>query len=95
MKWFTRRLDGFFAWESYRHRELDAKEAIALDLPSVPFATGMAIAPHALAWLLLDDSTPQQAVSHLERCWSSGQEDEADGLAHTKAASTYLGQFWS
>ncbi|MFQ3615815.1 MAG: hypothetical protein SNJ57_08325 [Cyanobacteriota bacterium] len=95
MKWFTRKLSEFFAWESYRHREADDKAAIALDLPIVPVASGMAIAPRALAWLFLEDSTLEQAVSHLERCWSSDLEDEAGWAAYAKTASTYFGQFWS
>ncbi|WP_448598845.1 hypothetical protein [Thermoleptolyngbya sp.] len=49
MKGFTRKLSEFFAWESYRYREPNDKAMIALDLSTVPFASGMAIAPHALA----------------------------------------------
>lgn len=95
MKWFTRKLSEFFAWESYRHRELGDKAAIALDVSTVPFASGVAIAPRALAWFWLDDRTPEQAVSHLERCWSLGLEEEAGWAAYAKTASTYFGQFWS
>ncbi|WP_448604866.1 hypothetical protein [Thermoleptolyngbya sp.] len=95
MKGFTRKLSEFFAWESYRHREPNDKVVIALDLSTVPFASGMAIAPHALTWLFLEDSTLEQAVSHLERCWSSEMEAEAGWAAYAKTASTYFGQFWS
>lgn len=95
MKGFTRKLSEFFAWESYRHREPNDKAVIALDLSTVPFASGMAIAPHALAWLFLEDSTLEQTVSHLERCWSLEVEAEAGWAAYAKTASTYFGQFWS
>lgn len=95
MKWFTCKPSEFFTWEFYRHRESDDKAAIALDLPSVPFASGMAIAPRALTWLFLEDSTLEQAVSHLERCWSSEPKEEAGWAAYAKTASTYFGQFWS
>ncbi|MDG2615289.1 hypothetical protein P7L53_03445 [Thermoleptolyngbya sichuanensis XZ-Cy5] len=94
MKWFTHRFGEFFAWESYRHREPGDKTTIALDLPTVPFATGMAIAPRALAWFFLEDSTLEQAVSHLERCWAS-EPEEAGWAAYAKTALTYFGQFWS
>ncbi|MBF2084593.1 hypothetical protein [Thermoleptolyngbya sp. C42_A2020_037] len=94
MKWFTRKFGEFFAWESYRHQEPDEKTAIALDVPTVPVASGMAIAPRALMWLFLEDSTLAQAVSHLERCWSS-EPEEAGWTAYAKTASTYFGQFWS
>jgi hypothetical protein len=95
MKRFTHRLSEFFARESYWHRVPDGKAAIALDLLAVPFASGMAIAPRALVWLFLEDSTLEQAVSHLERCWLLELEAEAGWAAYAKTASTYFGQFWS
>ncbi|GAB4138928.1 MAG: hypothetical protein Fur0046_13780 [Cyanobacteria bacterium J069] len=93
MKWMGRQLGEFFAWESYRHGE-QVGQAIALELGDTPFASGMAVSRQALAWLLLDGSTPKQAASHLERCWS-GQDRNEELLFHAQSASTYLGQFWS